>query len=136
MKDEVKGYEPRVDFHNEEKLGLMKWFIISAWIDAIQKAGGHSWIDESWYKPYENAAVTNYWQQRGGGAIISIAKSKRSLKIYENWHKKLIQKYAADSLAKDIVNKADELSSDVQEIKQRFQEFSDMQQLPGYCELC
>ncbi len=134
--DEVKGYRTKVDFHDEGKPGLTKWFIISAWNDAIQKAGGHSWIDNSWYKPYENVPVTNYWQLRGGGAVIGIAKSKSTLKFYETWHKKLILKYATDPLAKDIAVKDQELGSVVQDVKQRLQEFSDMQQVPGYCELC
>ena len=134
--DEVIGYRIKVDFHNEGKPGLTKWFIISAWNDAIQKAGGHSWIDNSWYKPYESIPVTNYWQLRGGGAIIGVAKSERTLKIYETWHKKLILKYATDPLAKDISLKDQELIRISQDIRQRLKEFSDMQQVPGHCELC
>jgi hypothetical protein len=45
--DEVKGYRIKVDFHDEGKPELTKWFIISAWNDGIQKAGGYSWIDNS-----------------------------------------------------------------------------------------
>jgi integrase/recombinase XerD len=134
--DEVKGYRIKVDFHDEGKPGLTKWFIISTWNDVIQKAGGHSWIDDSWYKPGESVPVTNYCQLRGGGAIIGVAKSKRTLKIYETWHKKLILKYAKDPLSKDIALKDQELGHVVQEVKQRLQEFSDMQQVPGHCELC
>jgi site-specific recombinase XerD len=134
--DEAKGYRTQVDFHGEGKLGLTKWFIISVWNDVIQKACGYSWIDNSWYKPYENVLTTNHWQLRGGGAVIGIAKSERTLKIYETLHKKLILKYAIDPLTKDIATKDQELGIVVQDIKQRLQEFSDMQQIPGHCELC
>ncbi len=134
--DEVKAYRMKVDFSDEGKPGLTKWFIISAWNDVIQKAGGHSWIGKSWYKPHENIPGTNYWQLRGGGAIIGIAKSKRTLKIYETWHKQLISKYAKDPLAKDIPIKDQELGSIVQEVKQLLEEFSDIQQVPGHCDLC
>ncbi len=134
--DEVKGYNIKVDFNDERIPGLTRWFIISAWNDAIQKASGHSWITDSWYKPYESVPDTNNWQLRGGGAIIGVAKSKRTVKRYETLHNKLILKYASDPLAKDIAVKDQELGSVVQDIKQRLQEFSDMQQLPGYCELC
>ncbi len=134
--DEVKGYRVKVDLHDERKLGLTKWFIISAWNNAIQKAGGHSWINNSWYKPGESDPVTNYYQLRAGGSIIGTAKSKRTLKIYETWHKKLTLKYSKDQLAKDIALKDQELGNVAQEVKQRLQEFSDMQQVPGHCELC
>jgi len=134
--DEVKGYKIKINFHDEGKPGLTKWFIISAWNDAIQKAAGHSWIDNSWYKPYESVPISNYWQLRGGGTIIGTAKSKRILKIYETWHKKLRLKYAKDPLAKDIAVKDQELGHVLQEVQQRLYEFSDIQQVPGHCELC
>ena len=136
MTDDVKRYRTKVDFHDEGKPGLTKWFIISAWNDAIQKAGGHRWINDSWYKPYESVPISNYWQLRGGSSIIGVAKSKKTLKIYETWHKTLILKYSTDPLAKDIAIKDQELSNVVQEVKQQLQEFSDMQQVPGHCELC
>jgi integrase/recombinase XerD len=135
MTDEVQGYRAKVDFHDEGKPGLTKWFIVSAWNDAIQKAGGYSWIDNSWYKPCESVPGTNLWQLRGGGAFIGIARSKRTLKSYEAWHKKLILKYATDPLARDIATKAQELGVIAQDIKRRLQEFCDMQQVPGHCEL-
>jgi integrase len=134
--DEVKGYGIKVNIDDEEKPGITKWFVVSIWNDAIQKAGGHSWIDNSWYKPYESAPVTNYWQLRGGGALIGVAKSKRTLNIYKSLHKKLRAKYAKHQLAEEIAVKDQELSNVVQEVKQRLHEFSDMQQIPGHCELC
>ena len=109
--DEIKRSRVKVDYYGEGKPGLTKWFIVSAWNDAIQKAGGHSWIDDSWYKPYERVPGTNCWQLRGGGTVVGVAKSQRTLKIYENWHKKLILKYATDPLARDIALKDQELVS-------------------------
>jgi hypothetical protein len=134
--DEVKGYRAKVCSHDEGKPGLTKWFIISAWNDAIQKAGGYSWITDSWYKPHESIPGTNLWRLRCGAYIIGIAESKKTLKTYENWHKKLRVKYAKNKLAQDIAAKYQELNDTVQDIRQRLQEFSDMERLPGHCELC
>jgi len=134
--DDVKGYRAKVIFHDEAKPGLTKWFILTAWNDAIQKAGGYSWIDNSWYKPHKSIRDTNLWQLRCGAYSIGIAGSKTTLKTYENWHKKLRVKYAEHQSAKDIHTKSQELSNIAQDIRQRLQEFSDMERLPGNCELC
>ena len=136
MADEVKGYNAKVYFHYDEKPGLTKWFIVSAWNAAIQKAGGHSWIDSSWYHECEKIPGNDLWQVRVGGAAIGIAKSTRTLQRYENWHKKLILNYSSDPRVRDIAVKDQELGIIVQDIKQRLLEFSDMQPLPGHCELC
>jgi hypothetical protein len=134
--DEVKGYRAKVSFHDEVKPGLTKWFIIIAWNDAIERATSHSWIDDSWYKPHESIPNTNLWQLKCGAYSIGIARSERTLKMYENWHKKLRAKYAEHPLAKDIAAGSQELSNIAHDIQQLLQEFSDMQHLPGHCELC
>lgn len=134
--EEVKGYRTKVNFHDELKPGLTKWFITIVWNDAIQKAGGHSWVDDSWYKPHESVTGTNLWQQRCGAYAMGIAKSKRMLKTYENWHKMLRAKYAEHDSAKDIHAKSQELSEIAQNISQLLREFSDIECLPGKCELC
>jgi integrase/recombinase XerD len=136
MTDEIKGYRTKVDFHDEGKPGLTKWFVISAWNDAIQQAGGHSCIDDSWYQPPESISGTNLWQLKCGAYTIGIATNKTTLKTYEKWHKKLRVRYTDYPLARDIAIKDQELGNIIQEVKQRLQEFSDMQQLPGHCELC
>lgn len=134
--DEVKGYRAKVSFHDEAKPGLTRWFIITAWNDAIQKAGDYSWIDDSWYHPPENIPDTSLWRLRCGAYPIGIAKSEKTLRTYENWHKKLRVKCAENQLAKDIAAKYQELNDTAHGIRQRLQEFSDMERLPGYCELC
>jgi integrase/recombinase XerC len=134
--DEVKGYRAKVFSHDEAKPGLAKSFIVTAWKDAILKATGYSWITDSWYKPHESIPGTNLWQLRCGPYIIGIAESKKTLKTYENWHKKLRVKYAKNKLAQDIAAKYQELNDTAQDIGQRLQEFSDMRRLPGHCELC
>ncbi len=134
--DEVKGYRTKLSFHDELKSGLTKRFIMTACNDALQKAGGHSWIDDSWYKPHESIPNTNLWQLKCGAYIIGITKSEKTLKTYRNWHKNLRGKYAEHPLAKDIAAKSQEMSNIAQEIRQRLQEFSDMGHLPGHCELC
>jgi site-specific recombinase XerD len=134
--DEVKGYRAKVFSHDEAKPGLAKSFIATAWKDAILKATGYSWITDSWYKPHESIPGTNLWQLRCGAYIIGIAESKKTLKTYENWHKKLRVKYAKNKLAQDIAAKYQKLNDTAQDIGQRLQEFSDMRRLPGHCELC
>lgn len=133
---EVNGYRTEVNLHDELKPGLTKWFILTAWNDAIQKAGGYAWIDDSWYKPHESIAGTNLWQLMCGAYGIGIAKSDRTLKTYENWHKKLRAKYAAHQSAEGINCRNREMDYLGKDIKQRFQEFSDIERVPGHCELC
>ena len=134
--DEVKGYRAKVNFHDEPKPGLTKWFIITVWNDVIQKASGHSWIDDSWYKPPESIPDTSLWQLKCGSYGISIARSKKTLATYKNWHKKLRVKHAEHPLAIDIAVKDREMGNIAQEIRQQLQKFSDMEHLPGHCELC
>lgn len=134
--EDVEEYRVEVNFHDELKPGLTKWFITIVWNDAIQKAGGHSWVDDSWYKPHESITGTNLWQLRCGAYGIGIARSDRTLKTYENWHKKLRAKYAAHRSAGDINYRNQEMGDYAKDIRQRLQEFSDMERLPGRCELC
>ena len=134
--DEVEGYRVKVNFHDEAKPGLTKWFIATAWRDAILKATGYPWIHDSWYHPPQSISGTNLWQLKCGAYAIGIAKSEKKLKTYENWHKKLRVKYAKNKLAQDIAAEYQELNDTAQDIGQRFQEFSDMRRLPGHCELC
>ena len=47
-----------------------------------------------------------------------------------------MEKYGEHKSAKDIHTKSQELSNIAQDIKQRLQEFSDIERLPGHCELC
>ncbi len=136
ISDEVEVYKAKIYFHDEAKPGLTRWFIITAWNDALQKANDYPWIGDSWYHPPESILNTGLWQLKCGAYGIGIAKSKRTLKTYKNWHKELRVKYAEHQSAKDIHAKSQELSNVAQEIRQRLQEFSDMERLPGNCELC
>jgi microcompartment protein CcmK/EutM len=134
--DEVNGYRAKVSFHDEVKPGLTKWFIVTAWNDAIRNASSYPLIDDSWYKPHEGIPGTNLWQLWCGAYIIGITESKVMLTTYEKWHKKLRVKYAKKNLAQDIATEYQKLNDTAQDIKQRLQEFSDMERLPGHCELC
>jgi integrase/recombinase XerD len=51
--DEIKRSKTKVNFHGEMKSGLARWFILTIWIDVIERAGGHTWINDSWYNPPE-----------------------------------------------------------------------------------
>jgi len=134
--DEVNGSRKKIWFHGEQKPGLKKEFITTIWSDAIQKAGGHTWIGKSWYKPYESVPDTKLLQLRCGAYIIGIAKNERTLESYETWHKKLRGKYAKHVLANNLAVKNEEMSTFAQKIRRRLQEFGNLQNLPGHCELC
>lgn len=125
-----------VNFRNELRPGLTRWFITTVWVDAIQLAGGHSWIIDSWYKPPSIIANTNLWKLDCGTEPICIVGSKKTLETYENWHKQLRHRYASETLAKRIATKGQELRDIADEIRQRLWEFSHTEQLPGHCEHC
>jgi len=134
--EEVKNYRAKVCFYDEAKPGLTKWFVITAWNDALQTAGSRSWIEDSWYKTPEDINGAGLLQLKCGAYSIGIANSKKTIKLYENWHKKLRATYAEHQSAKDIHAMSRELDNIAQDIRQRLQEFSDMQHLPGHCDLC
>ena len=134
--EEVRGYGAKVSFHDEVKPGLTKWFVITAWSDALQQVGGRSWIEDSWYKTPEHTDYTGLWQLQCGAYSIGIVESEETLKQYESWHKELRAKYSKHQLAQDIHAMTQELETIAQDNRQRLREFIDMQRLPGHCELC
>ncbi len=134
--DDVMTCRAKVNFHDETKPGLTKWFALTVWNDSIQKADNHPWIDDSWYRHCEGVPDTNLWQLRCGAYVIGIAGSRKTLKTYENWHRKLRVKYAVDPLAEEIATINRDMNYTAREIRQRLQEFADMVHRPGRCELC
>jgi hypothetical protein len=132
--DEVRGYGAPVNYHDEMRPGLTGWFIITVWKDAVDKTGGHAWIDESWYK-YEHILGTDLLKINCGGNTLGIARSEKTLKKYENWHKELRAKYTEHLSAKDINIQGQELNDIVLGTRQWLHEFSDIEPLPGICEL-
>ena len=134
--DSFVGTGTTVLFSNDQTPGLKEHFIITVWIDAIQKAGGHTWIDDMWYKPPEVIPDTELLQLRCGAYIIGIAATESVLKTYEKLHKDLRGKYAKDPSARDISIQSERMSKLIQDIRQRLLEFSDFECLPGNCELC
>ena len=133
--NDVEAYRANIFFGDETKPGLTKWFPLMVWSDAIQKAGGYSWIRESWYHPPENIAGSNLWRLRCGAYPIGIAKTKTRLKTYENWHKTLRENYTVSPAVKDINKRHLKLDETATQIKQLFLDFSDMEHLPGSCDL-
>jgi integrase/recombinase XerD len=136
IKNDVEEFKTAVNFHDEIEAGLTRWFIITIWKDSIDKAGGHAWIDESWYKPIESIPDSSFLTLNCGGNTIGIAKNEKDLKKFELWHKRLRAKYATHPMASRIIAKHREVSEVVQEISQTFSEFCDKEILPGRCDLC
>ena len=134
--DEVKRHRVKLNFQDDGKPGLTKWFILTAWNDALSQADGHAWILDSWYHSPETVTPSNLWQLRCGPYIIGIANNNQKVKAYEKWHKKLRALFGKHPVGKDISDKSRELTNIFLEIRQRLQEFSDMDHLPGRCRLC
>jgi hypothetical protein len=135
IKEDVGSYRAKMNLKDEIIPGLTGWFIFTIWKDSIDKANGHPWIHDSWYKS-ENIPDTNLLRLNCGGNTLGIAISKKTLKTYERRHNELRANYAEHPSAKDINEKNQELCGLSQEIRQRLLEFSDMEHLPGRCELC
>ncbi len=136
ISNEVKEYGSEVLFYDEEEIGLTKWFIVSVWADAFLRAAGDSWIKESWYNPPEQVATSGLWRLKCGNGYIAIAKNQKVLGDHENFHNTLRTKYAKHPLAINIAGKYRRLNDMALEINLRLREFSDMQHLPGHCNLC
>ena len=131
----VKELNTKINFRDDVKPGLSRWFILTAWKDAMQNTNGHPWIEDSWYQPPENVSGANLWQLRCGAYIIALADGKDALAKYETLHKQLRAGFAGRSTVKNIAadyNKLDEIARDV---KQRLLEFNDEECLLGYCDL-
>jgi hypothetical protein len=133
--EKVQGYDAKVNYRDEAKPGLTKWFVITIWSDAIRKAGGSSWIDDKWYLPPEALTGAGLRQLRCGAYVIGIAGSQKTLAAFENWHKNLRGIYSEDETAKAIAAKSQELESAAKEIRQRLQEFGDAEEIKGRCKL-
>ncbi|MBN1366526.1 MAG: hypothetical protein JW967_01185, partial [Dehalococcoidales bacterium] len=73
---------------------------------------------------------------RCGGDFIGIARTGKTLKTYEKWHKTLRNKFAQDVMAKDISDIQRDFSNVLQDVGQQLRRFRDFEYLPGHCELC
>ena len=133
--DRVRGYGVGVHYDYEVAPGLSRWFPITIWFDAIQKAGGQPWIDDSWYRPPERNSDDGLWRLFCGSQVIGVAADRETLITYEHWHKNLRDTYEKDEPAKQIAAKSQELESTAKEIRQRLQEFGDKDSPGGRCEL-
>jgi integrase/recombinase XerD len=136
IKDEVEKNKTIVNYTEDFKPGLTKWFIITIWNDALCKANGSNWITDSWYKSSESASNPELWELKCGAYLIGTTEGRNILNNYENWHKSLRAKYAGHPLARAISAKGAEISETIKEVRERLQEFSDLKHLPGHCDLC
>jgi integrase/recombinase XerD len=133
--DEIRPQKVRLYLHAEEKPGLTRMFPITIWNDAIQKAEGHPWIHGLWYK-HQGITETGLSRLNCGGFTLGIAENENTLKNYEKLHKELRAKYARHPSVKGIYTKNLELSNLFQEVRQELKEFSDVENIPGHCDLC
>ena len=115
--EKTSKYRAKVDFADKGKSGFTKWFILTAWIDALCKAGGQAWILDSWYKQIEPNTASGLWQIKCGAFIIGTAQTEKTIKIYANWHKILRSNSSEHQAAKDINVLRQELEKAKQEIQ-------------------
>jgi hypothetical protein len=134
--DDIKATGENIEFHGEQKPGLTREFILTVWIDAIQVTQGHRWIRDSWYAAPQIVQGTDMLQQKCGAFIISFAKDQSIFDIYNVLHNSMRAKYAKNQIAKALAVQHRELGELVQNLRQRLEEFSDYQNIPGRCELC
>jgi integrase len=133
---EVKELNTNVNFNDEIVPGLTRWFIITIWEDVISNAGGNSWISDSWYKAPKSIPGISLLKLDCGAYTLGMARDEKTLKMFENWHKKLRNKFAKHKSAKEIHAKDQGIIELAQQIRERLQRFSDVEYLPGTCDLC
>jgi hypothetical protein len=121
--------------NSETTPGLLKWFPLTIWHDAISQSNGHPWIDESWYKNHEPFPDLGLWQLGCGAYVIGIAEKEETLKEFKNWHKDLRRAFADNETAKMLSAKSQDLERIAQEIRRVLLEFSDTEEIRGNCEL-
>ncbi len=139
MMNEVETYGMNFSPGEERQAGLSRWFVLTAWLDALQTATGYPWIRESWYSlvsPSESNARSDLRQLRCGAYPIGNATREETLAEFERWHKELRCKYSQASFTKEAIACSRELDTAGQEIANRLFEFSDVKRLPGHCSLC
>jgi integrase/recombinase XerD len=136
IREAVEKSGVQINLGDENKTGLTKWFILTAWNDTLTKAGGATWITDSWYRYSEPEAGSNLWRLKCGAYEIGNAHNRKTLVTFEKSHKKIRLTFTENKLAKKIADKNKKLGENVQAIKQLLREFSDLEQLPGRCELC
>ena len=124
--DEVTGYRAKVSFHDEAKPGLTKWFIVTAWNDAIQKASGYFWIDTIGYDSPECKENFNLWQLQCCSYTISRSEDKQELDCHKKLHVEIRKHFTENTSVKKIEKKRQQLNNYSEEIKQRLYKFADM----------
>jgi hypothetical protein len=133
--DKIRKLGVEMNSNDEMMPGLTRSFPLTIWRDAIQKVFGQSWVDDSWYHTPESIPDTEFWQLRCGAYVIGIANEKDTLTTFENWHKDLRAVYANGEKTKMLATQSTGVDKITRQIKQRLLEFSDMEILPGSCDM-
>lgn len=88
------------------------------------------------YKTKRHSLNPDLWVLRYGAYGVYIGQTKEELERYQDMHKDLITKYASNPLTRDMPTIWEKLSEIRGQINRQLQIFSDMEHLPGRCELC
>ena len=78
----------------------------------------------------------NLWVLKYGARGIYIALNTEELDNHQKMHEDLIVAYASDPTTLDFATLRNNLSEIDTQISRQLQKFSDMERVPGYCELC
>ena len=100
----------------------------------MESARGHRWIDDTWYKSPEK--VDGLWVLRCGAFDIAYDKDSHSLNDLRELHKGLRSDLRMTKAAQALEPKRQELEAEAALLRGILQEFSELDHVPGRCELC
>jgi integrase len=132
----VLGSDSRLELSQDGSVqpGATKWFSITAWHDLLVRAGGNTWISETWYLPPER--VGDLWVFKCGAFDIARASAPGGLREYRDFHVSLRSDPELVKIAKGLYGEEGRLKDAAAQLSGLLEEFSDFERLPGRCGLC
>jgi hypothetical protein len=109
--------------------GFTLWFPITILADAVEQTQGSAHFRDFLYQTESSGLRFGAW-------LIYQGAQDEDLKLYEDVHRELRSRCAAWKQTKRIAKQRQELYRTIAEIKERLGQFTDMERLPGHCELC
>jgi excisionase family DNA binding protein len=124
-----KTFNTSIPMADIDRHGFTLWFPTTVLADAVEQA---QWSTHFGDFPYRLEASG----LRFGAWLIYHGYEDEDLKLYEDAHSELRSRCATWKQTKRIGEQRRELYRTVTEIKERLGQFTDMERLPGHCELC
>jgi excisionase family DNA binding protein len=124
-----KTFNTPIPTDDVEQDGFTVWFPVTILADAVEQAQWSTNFRDFLYR-HEGSGL------RFGAWLIYHGGEDEDLKLYEDAHSELRSRCAHWKQTKRIAEQRQELYRTVTEIKERLGQFTDMERLPGRCELC